>query len=318
MPIIPSTGGHPGTLSTTASAAGAGTAYASDSYGPTLFVDTVRGRDYYSGLLPSSAFATMGAAFAQLDSWNGEVAGSGCNATIYVSGNIMEQLETPSDVYGVRIVGLFNGGVRHTTASGVVLAGNGAAWVSPTSAVADEPLLRLQSQGWVVENMLFVPAAGIAGIEIYSADPLEGGHAIIRGCRFVAANTTTTVGIEDVGGSGFVRVEDCFFQTLASGIVNTSTSQANPSWWVVTRNRFLDNTEHIDMPFTKSYYTWNIHDEATVNIDFSGGGGGNAVNNNNFDNDAANIAPADGYTAGTGDSWQVNQANDAVYYGIPA
>jgi len=299
-------------------AAGNGVAYASDAFGPQLFVSSEGGEDYYSGLTPATPLATMGAAFALLEQWNDEVAGSGCNATINVSGDIREQLETPADLYGVRIRGLFNGGVRHTTASGVVLPGNGAAWRSPASATADEPLLRLQSQGWVVENLLFIPAAGIAGIEIYSADPLEGGHAQIVGCRFNAADTTTTVGIEDVGGSGFVRVEDCFFQTLASGIVNTSTSQSNPSWWVVTGNRFLDNTEHIDMPFTKSYYTWNIHDEATVNIDFSGGGGGNFVNNNSFDNDAANIAPADGYTAGTGDSWQVNQANDAVYYGVPA
>jgi len=293
-----------------------------DSYGPVLYVSTTNAGSG-NGRSPKNAYRTMAEAFAELtrlESLNdgGPIPSAASNATIYVSGDIREQLETPADVYGVRIVGLFNGGVRHTTASGTVLPGNGAAWRSPASATADQPLLRLQSQGWVVENMLFIPADGIAGIEIYSADPLEGGHAIIRGCRFNAADTTNTIGIEDVGGSGFVRVENCFFQTLASGIVNTSTSQANPSWWVVTGNRFLDNTEHIDMPFTKSYYTWNTHDEATVNIDFSGGGGGNFVNNNGFDNDAANIAPADGYTAGTGDSWQVNQANDNPYYGIPA
>jgi len=295
----------------------AGRTAAAPGGGPVLYVDTVLGQTGNTGG-QGSPLPTMAAAFARLTQINSVRAGLGCNATIYVNGDIREQVETPADIYGVRIIGLFGGGPRHTTASGVVLPGNGAAWRSPASATADEPLLRLQEPGWEAHNLLFVPAAGIAGIEIYPADPLEGGHAIIRGCRFNAADTTSTIGIEDIGGSGFVRVEDCFFQTLASGIVNTSTAQANPSWWVVTRNRFLDNTEHIDMPFTKSYYTWNIHDEATTNIDFSGGGGGNFVNNNSFDNDAANIAPADGYTAGTGDSWQVNQANDAVYYGIPA
>jgi len=288
-----------------------------DSFGPTFYVDTVNGKDANDGTFPTGALKTMAGAFAKLEGLFADGgSGAASNATIFVSGDIREQLETPADIYGVRIVGLFNGGVRHTTASGVVLAGNGAAWRSPASATADEPLLRLQEPGWVIENMLFIPAAGIAGIEIYSADPLEGGHAIIRGCRFNAADTTSTIGIEDVGGSGFVRVEDCFFQTLASGIVNTSTAQANPSWWVVTGNRFLDNTEHIDAPFDKSYIQWNVFDEATDNVNLTGGAG-NVVNHNSFANAAANIKIADGYVAGTGDVWEDNYATDAADYGVP-
>ena len=297
---------------------GPGLGFVGDGFGPSFYVDTVNGNDGYSGALPNKAFATMGKAFEELERLQDLKAGSSSNSTIYVCGDIREQLETPADVYGVRIVGLFNGGVRHTTASGVVLAGNGAAWRSPASATADQPLLRLQSQGWVVENLLFIPAAGIAGIEIYSADPLEGGHAQIVGCRFNAADTTSTIGIEDVGGSGFVRVEDCFFQTLASGIINTSTSQANPSWWVVKGNRFLDCTTHIDMPFTTSWFLSNIMDEATTNIDFSGGGGANVVNHNSFANQASDITPSDGYTAGTNDVWEDNYATDQVDYGVPS
>lgn len=289
-----------------------------DINGPVLYVDTVFGSDTTKGLAPrEGAYATMGAAFADLEARDAARAGSAGNALILVSGHIQEQLETPADVCGVTIRGFAGGGVRHTTASGTVVPGNGVDWVAPASPTADQPLLRLQSPGWVVENMLFVPGNGIAGIEIYSADPLEGGHAIIRGCRFVAANTTGTIGIEDIGGSGFVRVENCFFQVLASGIINTSTAQANPSWWVVTGNRFLANTTHIDMPFTTSYFTWNILDEATTNIDFSGGVGGNTVNHNSFANQGSDITPSDGYTAGTNDVWEDNYATDAVDYGVP-
>lgn len=293
-----------------------------DSFGPTLYVDTVRGNDSNGGTYPTAAFATMQAAFdalAALYAAGGGMAAS--NATIYVSGHITEQVETPADVFGVRIVGLVNGNPRNTTDSGTVLPGNGVDWVSPSSPTADEPLLRISEQGWEVHNILMVPANGIAAIELRreeTATYFDASHAVFENIRFIAASTTGTIGIEDIGGSGFVTVRNCVFDTLASGIVNTSTAIANPLRWLVTGNRFLNNTEHIDMPFTESWYTWNIHDEATTNIDFSGGGGGNFVNNNNFDNDAANIAPGDGYTAGTGDSWQVNQANDAAYYGIPA
>ncbi len=293
-----------------------------DVNGPVLYVDTVFGSDSTKGLAPrEGAYATMAAAFADLEARNAATAGSSSNGVIFVSGHVQEQVEVPANVFGVKIVGFVNGNPRNTTDSGTVLPGNGVDWVAPSSPTADEPLLRISEQGWEVHNILFVPGNGIAGIELRreeTATYFDASHAIISGCRFIAANTTGTIGIEDIGGSGFVTVENCVFDTLASGIVNTSTAIANPLRWLVRNNRFLNNTEHIDMPFTESWYQWNVHDEATTNIDFSGGAGGNFVNNNNFDNDAANIAPADGYTAGTGDSWQVNQANDAVYYGIPA
>ena len=320
MPIYPPQIVHPGTLSTTQGPAGTGTAYASDSYGPTLFVNTVTGQAGNSGLIPASPLPTMAAAFALLETWQAADAGSSSNATIYVSGHITEQVETPQNVFGVRIIGLVNGNPRHTTDSGTVLAGNGVDWVAPASPTADEPLLRISEQGWEVRNILMVPGNGIAAIELRreeTATYFDPSHSIISGVRFIGASTTNTIGIEDIGGSSQITVEDCIFDTLASGIVNTSTSIANPNRWAIQRNKFVSNTEHIDMPLVGGYFLNNVMDEATVNVDFTGGSA-NAVNNNNFDNAAANIAPADGYTAGTGDSWQVNQANDAVYYGIPA
>lgn len=320
MPI-PTSGAHPGTLSTTQNAAGTGTAYASDANGPTLFVNTVQGQDYYSGLTPAEPLATVAAAFTKLEEWNTGDAGSSSNATIYVSGHITEQVETPENVYGVRIAGLVNGNPRQVTDSGAVLAGNGVDWTVPASPTANEPLLRISEQGWVIENICFVPTDGEPGIELRreeTATYFDPSHSIIRGCRFIAASTTGTIGIEDIGGSSQVTVENCTFDTLASGIVNTSTAIANPNRWVVNNCRFENNTEHIDMPFTQSYFTNNLMDEATVNIDFAGGAGGNFVLFNQFSNTQADITISDGYTPGTADVWRNYSTDTAAFtVGVP-
>lgn len=284
-------------------------------------MDTVRGQAGNSGLYPTSAFKTMAAAFAAISALKADGGGiAASNATIFVSGHVTEQVETPADVFGVRIVGLVNGNPRHTTDGGVVLPGNGVDWVAPASPTADEPLLRMSEQGWVVEDILMVPGNGIAGIELRreeTATYFDPSHSVIRGVRFIGANTTGTIGIEDIGGSSQVTVEDCTFDTLASGIVNTSTSISNPNRWVVQGCKFENNTEHIDMPFTQSYFLDNIMDEATVNIDFAGGAGGNFVLRNQFSNAAADITISDGYTPGTADVW-FNQATDQAVYGVPS
>ena len=291
-----------------------------DSFGPTFYVDTVNGKDANDGTFPTGALKTMAGAFSKLEGLYADGGGmAASNATIFVSGHITEQVETPADVFGVRICGLVNGNPRQVTDNGAVLAGNGVDWTVPASPTANEPLLRISEQGWVVENICFVPTDGEPAIELRreeTATYFDPSHSIIRGCRFIAGAVTGTIGIEDIGGSSQVTVEDCIFDTLASGIVNTSTSIANPNRWVVQRNKFVSNTEHIDMPLVGGYFLNNILDEATVNIDFTGGSD-NVVNFNSFANAQANIKIADGYIAGTSDVWEQNYATDAADYGVP-
>lgn len=305
------------------SAAGQTNAAVADSYGITLYVDTVNGSDPANGRSPKNAMATVAQAFAELERMEAIKAGWGSNSTIYVSGHITEQVETPADVFGVRISGLVNGNPRQVTDNGTVLAGNGVDWTVPASPTANEPLLRISEQGWVVENICFVPTDGEPAIELRreeTATYFDPSHSIIRNCRFIAANTTGTIGIEDIGGSSQVTVENCVFDTLASGIVNTSTSISNPNRWVINNCKFENNTEHIDMPFRQSYFTNNVMDEATVNIDFAGGDGGNFVLFNQFSNTQADITISDGYTpAGATDVWRNYSTDTAAFtVGVPS
>ena len=185
-----------------------------------------------------------------------------------------------------------------------------------------EALQSFFKQGWVVENICFVPTDGEPAIELRreeTATYFDPSHSIIRGCRFIAGAVTGTIGIEDIGGSSQVTVEDCTFDTLASGIVNTSTSIANPNRWIVQNCKFENNTEHIDMPFAISRFTNNIMDEATVNIDFAGGAGGNFVLFNQFSNTQADITISDGYTPGTSDVWRNYSTDTAAFtVGVPS
>jgi hypothetical protein len=295
-----------------ANQAGQGTGTLGDAFGNTLYVDTVNGNDNNSGTLPNKALATMAEALTRIQS----------NGTIYASGHIIEQCAVPADVFGVRIAGLVNGNPRHTTDGGVVLDGNGVDWTVPASPTANEPLLRISEQGWVVENICFIPTDGEPAIELRrdeTAALFDASHSVIRGCRFIAGAVTGTIGIEDIGGTSQVTVENCIFDTLASGIVNTSTAIANPNRWVVQGCKFENNTEHIDMPFTQSYFMNNIMDEATVNIDFAGGAGGNFVLFNQFSNTEADITISDGYTPGTNDVWRNYSTNTAAFtVGVPS
>lgn len=297
-----------------------------DSFGPTLYVNTEisSGGNGYS---QKNAFKTMAAAFAELARLqtlqaSAPIPGGGSNATIFVEGHVIEQVESPADVFGVRICGLVNGNPRQVTDSGTVLDGNGVDWTVPASPTANEPLLRISEQGWVIENICFVPTDGEAAIELRreeTATYFDPSHSIIRNCRFIAGSVTGTIGIQDVGGSSQVTVENCVFDTLASGIVNTSTSIANPNRWVVQNCYFKDNTEHIDMPFTDARFLNNIMDEATVNIDFAGGDGENFVLYNQFQNTQADITISDGYTpAGATDVWR-NYTTDTAGFtvGVP-
>lgn len=238
-PLTSGAGAHPGTLSTSQSAAGTGTAYASDSAGPTLFVNSANGQDYYSGLTPAEPLATIGAAFDKLEAWNEGVPGSSSNATIYIAGDFREQLTTPLGVYGVRIIGLANGNGRNTTANGVVLPGNGVQWRSPASPVADTPLLTVREQGWEFHNFFMYPSASQVAIRLRreeTASYPDASHAKFVNMRFFGADALGTAAgqaIDDYGGQYNVSVQGCQFVNLEYAIYASNVSIATPLMWHV-------------------------------------------------------------------------------------
>jgi hypothetical protein len=229
-----------GTPTASASRYGSSFSTVGDSFGPTFYVDTVRGQGGNSGLFPTSAFPTVQAAFDALSALVVD-GGSGVasNATIYVIGDIREQVTAPLGVYGVKIVGLVGGNPRNATENGVVKAGLGAVWRNPASASAGVPLITVREQGWEFHNLLFNPGAGITAVRLRTqedADYPSAGHAVFRNVRFIGASALgTPVGtaIGDYGGAGFVSVDGCQFQNLEYGIHGQNFAIATPLMWRV-------------------------------------------------------------------------------------
>ncbi len=281
--------------------------------GATWFVDTVDGSDTRGRGTPFSPYASMAKVFPYLNA----------NDTIYFGGKVREQLVAPllgaNDLAltGVKIVGTAQGGVRDD---------DGAKWTYPASgAVAGQALLACRQQGWSVENFLMTPepsSPGGAAIKLNRAEDAvnpDASHFIARGMRFVGIDVTTTYGIQDVGGCSAVKIEDCEFYLLTTGIYSSSQAIAVPLRWKVLGNRFLQNTNDIIVPSSYGLFEGNKHFSlaATEVVEISGGGF-NVVTGNVFPNVAADIDPGNGYDGNATDVWTNNAAADAIVFGDPA
>jgi hypothetical protein len=259
--------------------------------GDSWYVDTVGGADggSFDGKSWAQPFATVGHALTHV----------GDNDVVYIVGDVREEVEAPLGVTGVKLIGAAGGNTRHD---------DGVRWREPASgATTGGALLLFREQGWEVHSVLFVPKSDATALQLKrredGVDP-DASHAVIRGCKFIGAATATCLGIEDDGGCHHVLVERCEFFTLDSAIVNTSTTIANPLRWVIRDSIFMDNDEHIDMPFTESVVKDNIFDEATVNVEVDGGAGGNFVVDNYLSDDAGDITNGNGYAAHSTDIWR--------------
>lgn len=332
MALTSESGAHAGTLSTTQNAAGGGTAYASDAAGPTLFVDTFSGHDYYTGLTPATPLATMGAAFTQLSDWNTGKAGSSSNATIFVVGDIREQLTSPLGVYGVRIIGLANGNGRNTTANGLELPGNGVQWRAPASPVASTPLLTVREQGWEFHNLFFYPGASMASVRLRreeSATYPDASHAKFVDCRFFGAaalGTPTGYGIEDYGGAYNVSVDGCQFINLEYGIYASNVAIAAPLMWRVgmraplqfqlCKHDILTNASGwaIGTVNFMTVYNASTHPNTLNLASTAQGTYPNRVNNALFADAIADVTIAKGYVKGNNaDVWRYYASATAAY-----
>lgn len=205
------------------------------------FVDPQNGGDTADGRDPASPLATVAEALDKASSGD----------TIYVVGNITEEVTGSNLLEDITIVGVANR-PRHAdhardidtypTYAGV----SGAAWRQAASHAASTPLLKIRGQGWRVENILFVPPSDAAAIELErnalsNVSEYDASHFSAKGCRFAGGQS----GIEDDGGCFNVHIEECTFHGSTNAIKTLNTAVAVPLAWVVEKCRFFNNTNHI-------------------------------------------------------------------------
>lgn len=246
---------------------------------------------------------------------------------IFLSGVLREQAVAPDGVFDVTIVGAANT-PRQATSSGTP-TGGGASWLAPTSPVATTPLLEITRAGWSFENIQFSPTTSSAAVRLTrsgTVDLIDASHARFENCYFLGGGTGQ-IGIEDNGGCGFVEVNNCRFQLLTgTACLSLNTAAAVPLGWAIESNRFQQNTNDIKMSLSYAIIRKNRFLTAgsgatnkVISTTFiAAQGGNNLVTLNHYNNTAAQMANASGYTGAASDSWSEGFCTDAVDYGVPA
>lgn len=265
------------------------------------------GRTFFlfpQGKGPKGSFATFAALSPNLRSRD----------VIVLGGVLREQAVAPLGVYDVTLIAAANQPRQAT--SGGVPTGGGATWMAPaTGAVASTPLLELRAAGWKISGISFTPHNGSAGIRLTrsaSVDTTDASHTEITECWFGGNGGTTQIGIEDNGGSGFVVINGCTFQSMGgTAIKGLNTAAAVPQMWDINNNRFNGNTNAIAMSLNDGLVRYNYFRQTAndannkVNlIAVSAQGANNQVLRNLFSDVAANVTIAKGYKPGTGDVWR--------------
>lgn len=175
-------------------------------------------------------------------------------------------------------------------------------------------MLDVRGRGWRFKNIAFdcpVDAAAIALHRNALADVSEydAGHAEIENCRF----TDGLIGIQNIGGCGFVKVRGNRFQRMSgsggAGIKCTSTSVAVPLNWEIEDNHFHHNASHILSSMSYSTLRRNIFGRftATLSVDLynqpSAGQGEYNVITKNYLSGAYGVTA---YPAGSNNEWAGN------------
>lgn len=280
--------------------------------GRVWYVDTINGNNGNSGLAPGvgGAFSTMAKALTMIDSYD----------IIMLSGVVREQCVAPLGVFDVSVIGAANRPRQAT--SGGVPTGGGSTWLAPTSPTATTPLIELREQGWLFNNIDFVPHSDDAAIKMHCEETAtypDASHLTVQGCRF----TDGLIGIEDYGGASNVLIEDCSFESLAgvggAAIRVTNQSIRIPQRWMVRNNRFLPCVNGIVGAFVDSQFLYNqIAKATTTTIDLASGNTGlrNFVYMNVFNIATADFDPAGGINGNATDTW-INYVLDQIEFGVP-
>lgn len=266
-----------------------------------FYVDGQNGRDGNDGRDPRTPKQTVAAALAVM----------GAGDTLYLVGNITEEVIVRPELEDISIIGVSNRPRHADHARDTTFSTNqGCSWRSPSTAAA--PLITLRAQGVRVENILFAVPTSFGAI-LLSRNALSGtsefdaSHAAIVGCRFAGGQD----GIRDSGGCFNVLVENCVFQAqTGNGILTVDTAVAVPLMWEVKGCYFVDNDNHMRVSFNKAIIHNNIFGPigsgVGVTLNFvAAQGAGNIVTKNYLSGDY------DGeYLGGTGDEWAGNFSMD--------
>ncbi len=274
-------------------------------FGANWYVDTVDGDDTQnSGQAPDAAFATVQAAFDAMSSGD----------TIWVVGDVREELIAPLGVYNARIIGGIATRPHHDLAT---------RWREAASHTAVTPLLQLREQGWTVANILFVPPSDAPAIRLKRAEDAvypDASHCTIAGNRFAGGLTA----IEDDGGCHNQLIAGNIFQSQTDSAYECiSTSIAVPLQNNIVGNQFISCVHGIRASQSKSTIRGNTFIEITttkVSTTHNAGQGDlNFVIENFFPSTQANISIAGGYAGGAADVWR-NYSTDtaAQTVGVPA
>ena len=272
--------------------------------GTVWYVDAKTGSDSRDGDTWDTALSTMAEVFTRLKSGD----------TILFRGKVKEQVTTPAGVFDVTIIGAANR-PRHPdnhTESNGLRGSSSAGWLSPDSATASTPLLKIQQQGWKVVNVLFgAGPASTASVLVFrdgGAGDAErdASHAYFLGCRWSAP----VIAIQDSGGCFNVRIEDCKIHGATTAAINNVTGAGIGTLlhWEILRNQILDNAIGIDLSSDQAVIQGNvIGKHTTYGIDLNGGSY-NMVNGNWLQGDYTTDTGQ--YRAGSNDNWAGNFSMD--------
>lgn len=262
--------------------------------GAAYYADANNGNNGNSGGSWGSAKATIAAALALMSEGD----------TLYLSGKFKEQVTLSNLHGGITIMGADDRLPAHADAPWP----SGASWLPPDAPTAETPLLTIRSQGVTLKNILFDAPADAAAVKLErnalsGNNEYDASHAHIVNCRF----TGGSIGIENAGGAGFVFVEDCRFYDLTSAIKCTSTAVAVPLRWVVQKNIFMMNTNHIQSGMSQGVIINNVfqgHTTDAIDLAENAGGGNNVVSRNVL---GGTYSIAGGYiVAAASDEWAGN------------
>lgn len=273
--------------------------------GTSYYVDAKNGSDNHDGLGWDTPLLTMAEAFDKIVSGD----------TIFFVGKVKEQLTTPAGVFDVSIVGAANRPRHaddHTESAAGARGSSASTWVSPDSATASTPLLKIQQQGWRLANILFGAGPASTASVLLFRDAGAGdaerdaSHTHIVGCRFSAP----VIAIQDSGGCAFVRVEDNVIHGATTAAINNVTGAGVGTLlhWQVFDNQILDCAIGIDLSSDQAVIRGNtIGKHTTYGIDLNGGSN-NMVNGNWLFGDYTTDTGQ--YRAGTTDNWSGNFSSD--------
>jgi hypothetical protein len=258
-------------------------------FGSAWWVDGNLGSTFGPGDSRDQPYSTLAAVLALASSGD----------TIYVKGNITENIVAPAGLFNIKIVGVPDP-PRHADAH----TGNNGYFASTwKAATATEPLIKLRQQGWTIANFLLDCPTSDAAIE-FLRDAASGdserdsSHARILNCRFASGLTGILItGTENVFD---VVVAGCVFNDLTNGIIGDT------AWrWHIHDNLFMANTNHIDSGFTQAVIERNTFGKFTTKgIDLRGGAD-NVVMDNNLSGTYSEVG---GYFAsGASDEWGGNR-----------